>query len=181
MILIIATYNIICCRQVRSRGSGCCGHSAARQQPRKPNAAATSRRRGHNLSLACNRCVARSPPTGVMHALPNMCCARPPPTGVMHALLNMCCAHSPPTGVVYTLPQQVFCKLSPNRCCASSHPTSAVHALPQQVLCTLSTNRYCARSPPTGKEKVFYGQEPPSEESTTTEYGVNYKLLAVMY
>ena len=29
------------------------------------------------------------------------------------------------------------------------------------------------------KGKVFYGQEPPSGESTTTEYGVNYQLLAV--
>ena len=29
--------------------------------------------------------------------------------------------------------------------------------------------------------KVFYGQEPPSGESTTTESGVNYQLLAVMY
>ena len=30
-----------------------------------------------------------------------------------------------------------------------------------------------------GKGKVFYGQEPPSIESTTTECGVNYQLLAV--
>ena len=29
--------------------------------------------------------------------------------------------------------------------------------------------------------KVFYGQEPPSGESTTTECGVYYQLLAVMY
>ena len=29
-------------------------------------------------------------------------------------------------------------------------------------------------------KKVFYGQEPPSEESTTTECGVNYQLLAVI-
>ena len=29
--------------------------------------------------------------------------------------------------------------------------------------------------------KVFYGQEPPSGESTATEYGFNYQLLAVMY
>ena len=28
--------------------------------------------------------------------------------------------------------------------------------------------------------KVFYGQEPPSEESTTTECEVNYQLLAVI-
>ena len=31
------------------------------------------------------------------------------------------------------------------------------------------------------EEEVFYGQEPPSGESTTTECGVNYQLLAVMY
>ena len=32
------------------------------------------------------------------------------------------------------------------------------------------------------KGKVFYGQEPPSGESTTTECGVvNYQLLAVIY
>ena len=30
------------------------------------------------------------------------------------------------------------------------------------------------------KGKVFYGQEPPSGESTTTECGVKYQLLAVM-
>ena len=28
--------------------------------------------------------------------------------------------------------------------------------------------------------KVFYGQEPPSGESTTTECGVNYQLVAVI-
>ena len=32
----------------------------------------------------------------------------------------------------------------------------------------------------TSKVKVFYGQEPPSGESTTTECGVNYQLLAVI-
>ena len=31
------------------------------------------------------------------------------------------------------------------------------------------------------KGRVFYGQEPPSEESTTTECEVNYQVLAVMY
>ena len=30
------------------------------------------------------------------------------------------------------------------------------------------------------KGKVGYGQEPPSGESTTTECGVNYQLLAVI-
>ena len=29
--------------------------------------------------------------------------------------------------------------------------------------------------------KVFYGQEPPSGEATTTECGFNYQLLAVIY
>ena len=29
------------------------------------------------------------------------------------------------------------------------------------------------------ESKVFYGQEPPSGESTTTECGVNYQLLPV--
>ena len=33
----------------------------------------------------------------------------------------------------------------------------------------------------TSKGKVFYGQEPPSRESTTTESGVNYQLLSVMH
>ena len=32
----------------------------------------------------------------------------------------------------------------------------------------------------TGKGKVVYGQEPPSGESTTTECGFNYQLLAVI-
>ena len=31
-----------------------------------------------------------------------------------------------------------------------------------------------------GKGKVFYGQETPSGESTTTECGVNYQLRAVI-
>ena len=31
------------------------------------------------------------------------------------------------------------------------------------------------------KGKVFYDQEPLTGESTTTECGVNYQLLAVMY
>ena len=29
--------------------------------------------------------------------------------------------------------------------------------------------------------KVFYGQEPPIGESTTTQCGFNYQLLAVIY
>ena len=32
-----------------------------------------------------------------------------------------------------------------------------------------------------GKGKVLYVKEPPSGESTTTECGVNYQLLAVIY
>ena len=31
------------------------------------------------------------------------------------------------------------------------------------------------------KVKVFHGMKTPSVESTTTECGVNYQLLAVMY
>ena len=31
------------------------------------------------------------------------------------------------------------------------------------------------------KGKVFYGQEPPNGESTTTECGFNYQLLPVIY
>ena len=31
-----------------------------------------------------------------------------------------------------------------------------------------------------GKDKVFYGKEPPSGESTTTECGVNCQLLAAI-
>ena len=33
----------------------------------------------------------------------------------------------------------------------------------------------------TQKKVVFYGQEPPSGESTTTDCGFNYQLLAVIY
>ena len=32
-----------------------------------------------------------------------------------------------------------------------------------------------------GKGKILYGQEPPSGDSTTTECGFNYQLLAVIY
>ena len=32
-----------------------------------------------------------------------------------------------------------------------------------------------------GKGLVCYGQEPPSGESTSTECGLNYQLLAVIY
>ena len=32
-----------------------------------------------------------------------------------------------------------------------------------------------------GKSKFFYGQEPPSGESTAIESGVNYQLIAVIY
>ena len=32
-----------------------------------------------------------------------------------------------------------------------------------------------------GKGKVFYGQEPPSGESITTECEANYQLLSAMY
>ena len=54
-------------------------------------------------------------------------------------------------------------------------------------------HKYCSISYFTGKQfydkvavikgegKVFYGHEHPSGESTSTECGVNYQLLAVMY
>ena len=32
-----------------------------------------------------------------------------------------------------------------------------------------------------GKGKLFYGQQPPSGESTRTKCGFNYQLLAVIY
>ena len=41
--------------------------------------------------------------------------------------------------------------------------------------------RELTRSEDDNKRKVFDGQEPPSGESTTTECGFNYQLLAVMY
>ena len=31
------------------------------------------------------------------------------------------------------------------------------------------------------KAKLFYGQKPPSGESTTTDCEVNYQLLAIIY
>ena len=47
-------------------------------------------------------------------------------------------------------------------------------------------SEYSSLTKPTDREKeekgkVFYGQEPPSGESTTTECGFNYQLLAVIY
>ena len=33
---------------------------------------------------------------------------------------------------------------------------------------------------PGSKDKIFFGQQPPSGESTTKEYGFNYQLLAVI-
>ena len=46
------------------------------------------------------------------------------------------------------------------------------------------TSQYCRTFIPLSvkvKGNVFYGQEPPSGESTTTECGFNYQLLAVIY
>ena len=43
-----------------------------------------------------------------------------------------------------------------------------------------STSFYKCTKEEQVKSKVFYGHEPPSEESTTTECGVNYQLLAVI-
>ena len=41
-------------------------------------------------------------------------------------------------------------------------------------------NKYNVLAIYKGKGKVVYGQEPPSGESTTTECGFNYQLLAVI-
>ena len=49
------------------------------------------------------------------------------------------------------------------------------------MLCRCNENTSCTTTTTTTKVKVFYGQEPPSGESTTTECGVNYQLLAVIY
>ena len=50
-------------------------------------------------------------------------------------------------------------------------PTSRKYACTSSA-CTAANDK---------KGKVFYGQEPPSGESTKTECGVNYQLLAVIY
>ena len=42
-------------------------------------------------------------------------------------------------------------------------------------------DKYCLSLILKSKGKVFYGQEPPSGESTTTECGFNYQLLSVIY
>ena len=47
-------------------------------------------------------------------------------------------------------------------------------AIPEDLRCVSERVRAC-------KKVVFYGQEPPSGESTITECGVNYQLLAVIY
>ena len=62
-------------------------------------------------------------------------------------------------------------------------PKHSTLVVPPFMSGTLSTQLYCGaslyvRGP---KGKVFYGQEPPSGESTTTDCGVNYLLLAVIY
>ena len=50
-----------------------------------------------------------------------------------------------------------------------------------QGLCYCNSDaRAWHNSHQSGVIKVFYGQEPPSGESTTTECGVNYQLLAVI-
>ena len=59
-----------------------------------------------------------------------------------------------------------------------------------EILSDMPSLGFLARMEPAGtcqyfvkkvKRKVFYGQEPPSEESTITECGVNYQLLSVIY
>ena len=51
--------------------------------------------------------------------------------------------------------------------------------LSHQVNTIATINIFCM-SNIKGKGKVFFSQEPPSGESTTTECGVNYQLLAVI-
>ena len=82
---------------------------------------------------------------------------------------------------VSTAAATVSCLIS---CCNSGVPqqllqqrrastTAATQLMRQQLLEQMRAS--------TAKGKAFYGQEPPSRESTTTECGVNYQLLAVMY
>ena len=62
--------------------------------------------------------------------------------------------------------------------CIELHFASTVHLLAVQlpfIYCTSTVNLLCIK-----EGKVFYGQEPLSGESTTTECGVNYQLLAVI-
>ena len=63
-------------------------------------------------------------------------------------------------------------------CCTHTWPTLTycTHTWPTLICCTHGLNW-----PVTHTHEVFYGQEPPSGESTTTECGVNYQLLAVVY
>ena len=49
-----------------------------------------------------------------------------------------------------------------------------------KALSTRELSRVTRQLKKKSKGKVFYGQEPPSGESTTTECGVNYQLLAVI-
>ena len=62
-------------------------------------------------------------------------------------------------------------------------PPTDYHTLPLITISILYTTAPLHTNPPLsnkGKGKVFYGQEPPSGESTTTERGVNYQLIAVI-
>ena len=55
---------------------------------------------------------------------------------------------------------------------------------PRQVVNSVKEPRQVVNSvkePRQVVKEVFYGQEPPSGESTTTECGFNYQLLAVIY
>ena len=52
---------------------------------------------------------------------------------------------------------------------------------PKQVLFRLVKKQVPFSIDIEGKGKVFYGQEPPSGEFTSTECRVNYQILAVIY
>ena len=66
-------------------------------------------------------------------------------------------------------------------------PTPQWAWTPGQEICVGALTRYTSVDPNWGvrfvayKCKVFYCQELPSEKFTTTECGVNYQLLAVIY
>ena len=63
--------------------------------------------------------------------------------------------------------------VSPSLCPGLELEMARVRASGCNKLCTTCT----AKQQNEGKGEVFYGQEPPSGESTTTECGVNYHYL----
>ena len=69
-------------------------------------------------------------------------------------------------------------------CCTKTyiaflHSVYYMHLIYLYITCISSVSTF--QKVKKGKGKVFYGQEPTNGESTTTECGVNYQLLAVIY